>query len=323
MAHAVETMMYAGEVPWHGIGVGVKEAQTSEQAIRLAGLDWDVKVGAELRGGPLGVPWEGRHAVYRESDGRVLGVSVGAKYQPIQNREAFAFLDSLVEDRVLRYETAGSLLNGEVVWALARLDGDITVAGDRHVPYMLLVNGHNTNVTFQVRPTLVRVVCHNTMVMALGQNDGVGVSIKHTQALQSKLEIARSVLQVTTAQQRRYAEWLRSAAGIKTSEAEFEQVQERLFGPLDDQTPKRREDAIRTFREIYDAEVEAVGENAYALINAVTGYADHGMAYRENKTVAERRFASLMLRDGRAAQFKTNGLALVAKAADLPALSLN
>lgn len=104
MAANVETMFYTREKPWHGLGIRVTEAPSSEEALRLAGLDWQVKQEPVYTDTGEAIP--GYKANIRDRDRRVLGV-VTDRYKIIQNQEAFAFTDALLGKGV-RYETAGS-----------------------------------------------------------------------------------------------------------------------------------------------------------------------------------------------------------------------
>ena len=112
MAANVESMFYVRTVPWHGIGTMVKEAPASEEALRLAGLDWEVLQEEVFT--PIGEKITGYKANVRSTDRKVLGV-VSERYKIIQNTEAFAFTDALLGNGV-RYETAGSLQEGRKVW---------------------------------------------------------------------------------------------------------------------------------------------------------------------------------------------------------------
>ena len=117
MSSNVESMFYTREKPWHGLGVRVEEAPTSADALRLAGLDWEVAQEPIFTEG--GDAIAGYRVNVRDSDRKVLGV-VSDRYKIIQNREAFSFTDTLIGSGV-RYETAGSLQEGKRVWLLARL----------------------------------------------------------------------------------------------------------------------------------------------------------------------------------------------------------
>lgn len=309
MAHGIETLFYAGETPWHKLGVAVEEAKTSEEAIKLAGLDWEVKLGP-LYGGPDRKHLkrvEGRFAIYRTNDGRVLG-EVSSRYEPYFNRNAFEWLDSLVKDRVMVYETAGSLLGGKVVWMLARLSKDMTIAGSTYVPYILLTTRHDGWGPVRAQSTLERVVCWNTLQWALVAGSQHAFRVVHNPALHRKMEDARKVLEVTTEDNARLQEWLEVAATMKVTGKQVDQIQEELFGTLDDQTPAQRRSSIETFREIYHAE-SAEGQTAGALVATVTGFADHAFRYNgDSEKREESRFMSITDSFGTAAKFKARGI---------------
>ena len=137
MSAAVETMMYVREKPWHGLGTMVAEAPTSADALRLAGLDWQVN------SEPISVSGKevaGYKANVRSSDEAVLGV-VSDRYKVCQNTDAFEFTDNLVGGEV-RYETAGSLFGGKKIWLLAKLP-DTEILGDKTEPYLCFTNSHD------------------------------------------------------------------------------------------------------------------------------------------------------------------------------------
>ena len=117
MAANVETMFYTREKPWHGVGPRVEEAPASADALRLAGLDWQVIQEPIFTDNEELI--SGYKANVRDSDRKVLGV-VSDRYKIVQNQEAFSFTDTLLGNGV-RYETAGSLQEGRKVWLLARL----------------------------------------------------------------------------------------------------------------------------------------------------------------------------------------------------------
>ena len=138
MAACVETMFYTRERPWHGLGTMVMEAPDSKSALKLAGLDWQVIQKELTTKDGLSVP--GFKANVRESDGRVLGV-VSNRYKVVQNDEAFAFTDALLEEGV-RYETAGSLQDGRRTWILAKLPQRYIISGDQITPYLVFMNSN-------------------------------------------------------------------------------------------------------------------------------------------------------------------------------------
>lgn len=162
MAACVETMFSVRETPWHGLGEIVKEALSSEEAIKIAGLDWDVVNVPVYAENNVLIP--GYKANKRNSDGKILGI-VSDRYQVIQNSEAFAFTDSLLGDGV-RYETAGSLSSGRRIWMLAKMK-TANITGEAFEPYLVFTNSHDGTSAVRVAMTTVRVVCQNTLNLAL------------------------------------------------------------------------------------------------------------------------------------------------------------
>jgi phage/plasmid-like protein (TIGR03299 family) len=168
-------MMYVGAEPWHGLGQKLDGPATSVEAIQAAHLDWDVikvPLFTKQRGRYRDIP--NRFGVVRadkssKGDTAVLGI-VGASYKPFQNRQAFAWFDGIVGEGKAIYHTAGALGEGERVWILAKLPGEIRVLGDDVVnKFLLLSNSHDGESSIQVKFTPIRVVCNNTLTMALSK----------------------------------------------------------------------------------------------------------------------------------------------------------
>ena len=163
MAANVETMFYTREKPWHGLGTMVKDSPSSAQALCLAGLDWKVEQHPIVTSD--GIPLNGFWANVRNIDQKVLGV-VSDKYKVVQNEEAFAFTDTLLGEGVT-YETAGALQEGRKVWLLAKLPQKYIISGDEITPYLVFSNSHDGSGAIKVAMTPVRVVCNNTLNLAL------------------------------------------------------------------------------------------------------------------------------------------------------------
>jgi phage/plasmid-like protein (TIGR03299 family) len=161
-------MMYVGQAPWHGLGTRLEQPATAAEAIHAAKLDWQVskKLLDPLQQRPS-CAMPASYTVVREDSNCVLG-HVGPEYTPLQNREAFGFFDSIVGSGAAIYHTAGALGKGERVWIMARLPGDMRVIGDDIVQkYLLLSNSHDGRSTVEIKFTPVRVVCQNTLTLAL------------------------------------------------------------------------------------------------------------------------------------------------------------
>ena len=181
MAHEVETMAYAGEVPWHGLGVEVSNDLTPVQMMQKAGLDWRVeKVDAyvDINGEQVRT---GQQALVRTSDCTIL-TNVTDAWNPLQNEEAFDFFAEYVAAGDMEMHTAGSLRNGQMVWALAKVKESFDVFGeDRVDAYFLFSNPHQYGKSIDVRFTPIRVVCHNTLTMSLQQSADRSVKVGHRQ----------------------------------------------------------------------------------------------------------------------------------------------
>ena len=194
MAANVESMFYTRTAPWHGLGVRVEEAPESKEALNQAGLDWKVEQTDVYAASGERIP--GYKANIRDIDRSVLGI-VGDRYKIVQNEEAFAFTDGLLGEGV-KYETAGSLAGGKIVWMLAKLPEKYIISGDAIEPYLVFCNSHDGSGAIRVAMTPVRVVCQNTLNLALKGASRVW-SARHTGNVMSRMDEARETLQLANA----------------------------------------------------------------------------------------------------------------------------
>ena len=179
MAHQVETMAYAGETPWHGLGVSVSNDLTPAQMMQKAGLDWtvhEVESFVEFNGNRIPT---GQKALVRSSDARVL-TNVGPDWKPVQNEQAFEFFAEYVFAGNMEMNTAGSLRDGQMVWALAKVKDSFDLfGGDQVDSYLLFSNPHQYGKSIDVRFTPIRVVCNNTLSLSLGMEAERQVKVGH------------------------------------------------------------------------------------------------------------------------------------------------
>jgi len=181
MAHMVETMAYAGEVPWHGLGIKVNDDLSPQEMMKVAGLDWSVDrhpITTLVDGEEITIT--GKKALVRSSDNKVLDV-VGDQWIPVQNADAFEFFDEYVKAGGMTMHTAGSLKDGQIVWGLAKINESFSLFGgkDQVDSYLLLSNPHNYGRGVDVRFTPIRVVCNNTLSMSLEGKASLGISLNH------------------------------------------------------------------------------------------------------------------------------------------------
>ena len=291
MAALVETMYSTREKPWHGLGTVVREAPTSENALRLAGLDWNVV--QEPIYTPCREKIEGFKANVRDTDRKVLGV-VSDRYKVVQNVEAFSFTDELLGHGV-RYETAGSLSGGRRVWLLARLPREYIIAGERISPYLVFSNTHDGSGSVKVAVTPVRVVCNNTLNLAL-ETAQRSFSMVHTGNISDKITEARDTLFKAESYMDRLGAEFEQLHQQKVTDAEVQKYIELLI-PMESNATRTQEKNVNRLREdlamrYYDApDLQKVGKNAYRFINAVSDFATHAEPLRRTANYNENLFS--------------------------------
>jgi len=179
MAHLVETMAYAGEVPWHGLGHKVPSDLSTDQMMQAAGLDWTVqKIPAFVKIEDESQAIDAA-ALVRSSDNKILDV-VSSDWNPVQNQEAFDFFQDFVNAGDMEMHTAGSLKGGQIVWALAKIKDSFELfGGDQVDSYMLFTNPHVYGQSLDIRFTPIRVVCNNTLTLSLSQKGGTAFKLSH------------------------------------------------------------------------------------------------------------------------------------------------
>lgn len=289
MAALVESMFSVREKPWHGLGMVVKDAPTSREALKLAGLDWDV-IQSPIYTSHGKV--EGYKANIRSTDRQVLGV-VSDRYRIMQNTEAFSFTDELLGQGV-RYETAGSLMGGRKVWLLARLPREFIIAGERISPYLVFSNTHDGSGAVRVAVTPVRVCCNNTLNLAL--NTAVrSFSIVHTGDVKGKVAEARHTLFMADHYMESLGKEFERMRKQKISDRKVKEYIGQLL-PIETgassvslrNTKKLRDDMAMRY---YDApDLKEFDNNAYRFINAVSDFATHAAPIRRTKNYQENLF---------------------------------
>lgn len=292
MSAAVETMMYVREKPWHGLGVRVEEAMTSADAIVMAGLDWTIE--AKPVYDEKGNVSPGYKANTRDSDGTVKGI-VSNKYRIVQNRDAFDFTDALIGEGI-RYETAGSLHDGKKIWLLGRMP-ERKILGEKFEPYICFVNTHDGTGAVRACMTPVRVVCNNTLNMALSGAKRAW-STPHLGNIQAKLQEARETLQIADLYLDRLDEEADRLANEKLSEGEVEQVI-TLMLPIPEKATERQKKTIMEARDgiqvcMIRPDIAQYLGTKYGFLNAVSDYVGHSDPIRHTKNYEANRWESIM-----------------------------
>jgi phage/plasmid-like protein (TIGR03299 family) len=282
MAHMVETMAYAGELPWHGLGEKVSNDLTPAQMMQKAGVDWkvqEVESFIEFNGTKMKT---GQKSLVRESDGRIL-TNVGENWKPVQNETAFEFFSEFVLSGDMEMHTAGSLRDGQYVWALAKVKESFDVFGEDTVEsYLLFSNPHVYGKSIDVRFTPIRVVCNNTLTLSLSQDAKNGVRIGHRTEFNP--DMVKETLGIAHEKFAQYKEMALFLGSRKVTAESLIQYYNEVF-PNTSRTEmakevKQYEDLSRNAKLCYDAlEVQPGAEYAagtwWSAFNSVTFITDH------------------------------------------------
>lgn len=280
MAALVESLFYVSNeqnerfVPWHGLGREVQEAPTSKDAIVMAGLDWNVDQRPIYD--VFGKEIPKFKANTRDTDNSVLGI-VTDKYQVVQNSEAFEFTDALLDEGVT-YETAGSLKDGRTIWLLAKMPQQ-KILDDAFDPYLCFMNTHDGTGSIKVCSTPIRVVCNNTLNLALSTAKRSWAT-KHMGDMQGKMQEAKITLGLANKYMIALSEEAEKLATMKISDEELEAIFDTMF-PIDEQNDTQRKiENIKSmkanlFRCYAMPDISQYRGTVWGVINAATDMAAH------------------------------------------------
>ncbi|VBE31134.1 phage/plasmid-like protein [Burkholderia pseudomallei] len=285
--HLVQSMAYVGQEPWHGLGNKLAPKQPLETWAKAAGMDWSIEE-AEVRFVAGNKNLGSIHAfpeqkvLYRSDNKAPLSV-VSARYQVVQPAEILEFYRDLTEHSGFELETAGVLKDGKKLWALARTGQSVTLKGKDTVNgYVLLATACDGTLATTAQHTSVRVVCNNTLQIALGDSAGA-VKVGHrsqfdAQAVKRQLGIAVSSWDAFMVRMKALSE-------RKMSDAAAEKFLRRVLtypttSPANRDVVAVNERAIKAVAELYSgrgkgADLASASGTAWGLLNAVTEYVDH------------------------------------------------
>lgn len=291
MTHHFESGFFVRQPAWHKLGALLQGAPSVEDAIRLAGLDWQVALERLATWGGEDVATH--RAVVRKTDRAILGV-VGTAYLPLQNDRAFSFFDPFVSSGACALDAAGSLKGGRRVWVLARVkdaSGDV-VAGDTVRGYFLLSNAHDGSQAVRAQFTNIRVVCANTLTLADRRaKSGVEdcLRVRHTAGLsagldlvQKTVDMAHRTFSASLSDYRWMADRGLPVEGLVKYVADVLEVPatERRLG----QMPKAWEEILRAYHQGPGASLDGVFGTYWGAYNAVTDWVDHVRGSRGEDT---------------------------------------
>lgn len=296
------SMFYCQEKPWHTLGKRLDSPATSKEAIEAAKLNWQVEKQQLYL--PNNEPAHHTFATVRTDKNKILGI-VGNTYTPLQNSEAFEFFDSIVGEGQAIYHTAGVLLEGKVVWILAKLPGQIKVTNeDITEKYLLLSNSHDGSSGVQIKFTPIRVVCNNTLTMAFA--DQQYLSIYHQRDIKTRLNDVPKLLNIITKRYAEIDESLKLLAKIQMTDITLEKYLYEVFpDPVNRKDPKlfeyqrakakaNREWSKYFFENGVGNDLPGVKGSLWACFNGVTELIDHKIT----KQSQDRKLNNIWLGEG-------------------------
>ena len=297
MAHNIQSMMYFGEAPWHKLGKELDNPATAKEAIEAAELNWEVEkqVLYADKKGRLRVPY--RFAMVRkdlyekkvadssnQTQCPIFGI-VSKGYMPLQNKTAFSFFDSIVGKNAPIYHTAGALGQGERIWILAKLPGHIIVVGDDITDkYLLLSNAHDGESSVQIKFTPIRVVCQNTLTMALSY--GQSIRVAHYKSLFKNLEKAKQMLGIIQSNYESIENSFKAMAKVQLSKKTLHQYYNNVIPLptiLDSDIKERQYKWVKkqhwAFEELFESgrgsDIRGVQGTLWAAYNSIVEFTDY------------------------------------------------
>lgn len=319
MSAKVETMAYAGDVPWHGLGNKVSPTLSAEQMLKAAHLDWTVsKRQLYMESNKVHKPVPGSYALVRDTDERVLS-TVGAGYKPVQNRDSIAFFKKFVDAGKMKMHTAGSLKGGQYIWALAELDADFKVGSkntDQMKSYLLMMSPHVWSKSLLFQYTAVRVVCWNTLNLALGSSlagNGSAFRMIHSTEFSDDVKAtAEEALGLSVAQSKEFANIAAQLSGKRAKADDVEQFFCDVLRIADDEKTEIEQGERRVPRTLEKfqlalqfapgAKLDTAKGTWWGAINAVTYVADHQLGRSRDAGLTSAWFGQAALMKKRAVE---------------------
>lgn len=328
MAHEIgqyDNMLSVHKTPWHGLGVVLDDYPTIKEAQIISGLTWTVRKEPVCfqqvsENDVTLMPILDNFAVVRNDLNIPLGI-VGKQYEPYQNEQMFAFMDTFTKTANSKIETCGSLRNGRVVWALAQAGTSEYVKNDPTNQYFLFKNGFDGSQNIEVCFTNVRVVCNNTLTAALRTTKNVW-RIRHTSSLHAQMDTVQAAIASQIQHEAHLANVMQELAKTQLTSAQVNQIVAEIViadvkeadeylqdaKDLNALATKHQLKVIHKILALHDigvgTDIKGVRGTAYGVLQACTEYADHYRTIRRgDRSYAEARFESIMM--GSSHQFKT------------------
>ena len=319
MAHELDmttgqaAIAYVGQEPWHGLGQKLEEGASIETWTKAAGLDWAVNEAEVKFAISPGVVYSfpARKVLYRSDSATPLAV-VSDGYQTVQPAEIMGFFNDLSLGTSAQLETAGSLQGGKVIWALARLGEDFSIMDDKVAPYLMLSTSYDMSIPTIAKLVATRVVCRNTIQLALSEKGAKQVRIPHS----TKFDAQHARYELGIALDA-FDEFKMRALKLSAQSFDMTAMDKFLLNLLQptvgeiDGDQIRKSAAYKKITALFAGEQiggsqDAVHNTAWGALNAVTEYIDHIKGRNQSARLQDAWF-------GVAASFKARALDLISK----------
>lgn len=327
MAHLIDetngaAFFSVGKPAWHGLGIVLPESPEYDEILKTAKIDYNVAIAPNVHRFPDGKEMLSPESffTYREDVNRVLAAHVGKRYEVIQNAQALAVAETLLESDLLVCETAGAIRHGAISFMTFKVKKPMNVDGDIVEQYLVIMNSFDGSTPIMVFFTNIRVVCNNTLQMAI--NGAISkFTVRHTLNAQNRLDEAKRILEQSQANAECFTEAAKAMKRQRWDKSQFFDYLAALYctpaeskamqagkHPLEVLSARKRntlQDVIQ-FAETGIGQ-DLAGENtAWWAYNAITGYISH-----KQEKDAEKRFSKLL--GGTDDAFMTKALHLAAK----------
>jgi phage/plasmid-like protein (TIGR03299 family) len=301
------------EKAWHGLGQILENCPTSEEAIKYAGLDFEIEkrplfttvgdmvssdkskqldIALRRNTGIFKSKELSQKVLVRNDTESVFGI-VSDRYEIVQNTKAFEFFDNIVGEGEAIYETAGALHNGEVIFITAKLPDYIQVKDDCIDKYLVLTNSHDGKSPIKVLFTPIRVVCNNTLNAALGSSKHQ-ITIRHTGNIDVKLQQAAQLLGITNKLTNELTEIFEGMTKAKVDDTQLVQFICKSLNLVPGEDGKLSTRSYNVLESVLEYNEIGAGQQydymkgtVYGAYNAVTGYLQNVKNYKSEEDKME------------------------------------
>jgi phage/plasmid-like protein (TIGR03299 family) len=277
------------------------EPLLAQDAIKKGGIDWTVskrKVSYETPNGSVIDP--SYNAIVRDDNQHRLGI-VKAGYTPVQNLQAFSFLDGLAKNGKIAYHSVGTFQGGRKVWVLAKVGESEVLPNYITDHHILRYNSHDGSSCLSAVTTSIRVACTNAILSMIAEGKNIGIRIRHTRSIHSRMDDARDILKMAKEHATKMHELAKRMTEIKIFSKKLDRITYGLFPDPPANTGERakanaqskRDEISNLFYNGQGQDIAGVPNTGWAMFNAITEYANHTKSVRGNDST--RRVESLLL----------------------------